>query len=1397
MLYDNYQKRIQKLAAVLSRIIKLLPLIITVFSLIIIATVTWLACIGMASEVTFASEIEYGEKYEFSAEAFMSDVRIEYSREGSDEWSDTKPYLPGNYSVRAVGKTIFDKDRYGKVGNFVIIPRSVDVRVKEGNIIYGESPTVISQTVYNDVFFCDEVVFDDISAEKTGVTPVLSRIKFTDSNGNDVTYAYDFNILTTDISFDKRELAVTVGSASKEYDNTPLSLEAYEISSGTLAYSDSLGAIFNSSLTDVGTVDNIPEFKILHEDNGKIVDITNQYKITVTVGKLTVTKKVVTFITGSLEGQYSGEEFYCDKFELDPSSSLIEGHTASLSSYQSVTDCGEHKNSQVIKITDKDGTDKTNNYAIYYNEGIISISPKPISVVTGSNSWVYDGVFHNCTDFSVEGLIEGHTAKVKASTEMIKFVGTAENRFEIAITDEKGKDKSFNYDVSYEYGSLEITPRPITIRTRNGTWMYDGLAHTAANCTITSPLVLASGDSISITSPTRITDVGTLTNKFEAVKIIGNGGVDNTYCYEIELVYGLLEITPRPLWVRPENTEKVYDSTPLYGGEIKVVEGPSSYPLVQNHVMEATPDGSRTIVGTSYSTVKTINIYDGDRDVTKNYKINKMVGEITITPRKIILLTSSAEKDYDGKALTDKKFSVPSHSPYQLVVGHKVTMTITGSQTKIGESQNTLNETKTRITSSSGSDVTSNYEISYELGILKVNPYARITILSASDVKFYDGTPLKNPNVDVSIDYGKLRSGHQINIDVTGSITDPGSAPNSATATVVDKYGKDVSSYYEITVVPGTLKVVDPEKAETPDDTIFGRIETSEGGTVYLRMQSYGNYTGREWTGAVPYGKTLPGGYSYNYLTSIALRNSGAAEKSAHITDSILYMLPYYMGFNGYGAYDMPKSDTVYLSDLNDYALSYYSITNSRNGYEALKGKLGEYAEYEEEYRKFVYKNYTKVDDKTRAYMEGLIAENMFSLSDPNVIQKVATYVQHAAIYNLDYDPKLDMEENVVIAFLDEYKEGKCVHYASAATLLFRTLGIPARYVTGFMIQTAAGKFVDITNPGHAWVEVYIDGVGWIEVEVTGSDGSGGAGEGEGGEGGAGGGAGGGYGGLNLIELTPKYQYKVFDGKPLEAVDELDITGKLAVLLKRGYSYSVSVTGSQTKVGIGTSTIESFKLLDPNGKDVTDSFKYVYNEGVLEVFHKSKSIIVVSLYEIQKYYDGTPLRFEEGDFEIVSDTKGLQVDLDITASIVEAGEVTLSQLNAGRDKYAVFNVYQNGKNVTSDYTVIFQAYEGAPNPYVPLRVDPRIISLTSATETKIEDGTPLTNEKVTISKGSLLAGHTMEAYAIGYIDSPGTVDNFIDLDNIIIKDKDGNDVTFNYVFKHCVAGTLTIISIKD
>lgn len=77
-----------------------------------------------------------------------------------------------------------------------------------------------------------------------------------------------------------------------------------------------------------------------------------------------------------------------------------------------------------------------------------------------------------------------------------------------------------------------------------------------------------------------------------------------------------------------------------------------------------------------------------------------------------------------------------------------------------------------------------------------------------------------------------------------------------------------------------------------------------------------------------------------------------------------------------------------------------------------------------------------------------------------------------------------------------ENKEGYCSHFATLATLMFRAYGIPARYVEGYYVYPDWKELdeyegrnrieLEVTDENaHAWTEIYIEGYGWMPVEVT------------------------------------------------------------------------------------------------------------------------------------------------------------------------------------------------------------------------------------------------------------------------------------------------------------------------
>lgn len=88
--------------------------------------------------------------------------------------------------------------------------------------------------------------------------------------------------------------------------------------------------------------------------------------------------------------------------------------------------------------------------------------------------------------------------------------------------------------------------------------------------------------------------------------------------------------------------------------------------------------------------------------------------------------------------------------------------------------------------------------------------------------------------------------------------------------------------------------------------------------------------------------------------------------------------------------------------------------------------------------------------------------------------------------YGLGIDPPEGRDP--ISYFLTERPPAHCEFFASGAVILLRLAGIPARYVTGFVAAdyNPYGRYWMARNAdAHAWAEAYIEGKGWVIVEVT------------------------------------------------------------------------------------------------------------------------------------------------------------------------------------------------------------------------------------------------------------------------------------------------------------------------
>lgn len=134
-------------------------------------------------------------------------------------------------------------------------------------------------------------------------------------------------------------------------------------------------------------------------------------------------------------------------------------------------------------------------------------------------------------------------------------------------------------------------------------------------------------------------------------------------------------------------------------------------------------------------------------------------------------------------------------------------------------------------------------------------------------------------------------------------------------------------------------------------------------------------------------------------------------------------------------------------------------------------------------YDDYVNKYYTQVPENVRAGLEEFLAQKGWNgTKDP---QLLAELVRSSGVYDLN-TPRLPAGEEFVLYFLQESNRGYCVHFATAATMLLRTAGIPARYVTGYSVTGNGTEWVTVTeDDAHAWVEYYVNGMGWLPLDPT------------------------------------------------------------------------------------------------------------------------------------------------------------------------------------------------------------------------------------------------------------------------------------------------------------------------
>lgn len=193
------------------------------------------------------------------------------------------------------------------------------------------------------------------------------------------------------------------------------------------------------------------------------------------------------------------------------------------------------------------------------------------------------------------------------------------------------------------------------------------------------------------------------------------------------------------------------------------------------------------------------------------------------------------------------------------------------------------------------------------------------------------------------------------------------------------------------------------------------------------------------------------------------------------------------------------------LLGLDTYTLS--SKTNQVKRYATLSKLLKEadtkqpgealntYLICESHYNSYVYSHFLDLPKDTQALMHDIWGDVSFDgnthLSYAMAKQSILNWLDE----NVEYGESISARRSnndFLKDFLTVSKRGYDVHYATAAVVMMRYFGIPARYVEGYLItpeqadEAQGGEAFTLSDEvAHAWAEIYQDGIGWIPFEVT------------------------------------------------------------------------------------------------------------------------------------------------------------------------------------------------------------------------------------------------------------------------------------------------------------------------
>ncbi len=628
-----------------------------------------------------------------------------------------------------------------------------------------------------------------------------------DANGENVLYA---------VWVEKTEITLVANSGTRTYNGAEQSIEGFE--------STTMNGYTVSGLTAVTKGTNVGEYtNTVFDGTAKVekdgVDVTDKVVVKTRAGKLVITPKSINTqeitVTKPADSQYDGNEHKNKPTVKDGEKVLVEDTDYTLSYSEDVINAG----TVTVTITGKGNYSQVT--TVDYQ-----ITPRTVKLTSGSDSKTYDGTPLTKHEVKEDGFVKDDGATYEFTGSQTN-VGTSDNTFDYALKD---GTLASNYIITTEAGKLTVNPVTdkvtVTIKEHSAEHVYDGTEKTVTGYdvkSISNKHYTKDDFTFSGTAEAKGTNVGEYSMNVQASDFTNNSHNFTNVTFVIE--DGLLKITPKS--IVPSETNGMEVTGPAdtkYNGDeqkLKPVVKDQGKVLTENVDYELSYTGDTTNAGTVKITIKGKGNYNGSTEVS--YKI---------TERNVTLTSATDSKVYDKDPLTNHNVAVEGDG---FVKEEGATYNVTGSQTSVGESDNEFTYTLKSNTKAK------NYNITTHNGKLKVTAEASevtVVITGRNGTFPYDGTEKSVKGYDVSITQGSTYTETDFtfsgNDEVKG--TDANTYPMGLKAS---DFTNNNTNYSSVTFVvnDGSLvinpKSIIPDGPDTPDEKKTGIEVTDPEGSIY------------------------------------------------------------------------------------------------------------------------------------------------------------------------------------------------------------------------------------------------------------------------------------------------------------------------------------------------------------------------------------------------------------------------------------------------------------------------------------------------------------------------------------------------------------------------------------